>query len=361
MKTVYILGAGFSKDAGLPLADGFFSVMKDVWLNLKPEHQTPAIQVSLAKALKFHADLNTQFSIPLPIRSDNIEDVFSLLAAESIGKNHRAGFDRFSMQNAIAYTLAIKTRDAYEAGSKIPQKYAEWLRVMLGHTDANDYGNTSIITFNYDDIIERSCNLLKVNYNIGLDLDNVNCKYYQGTDWSRKKENFEANARLVSNIDTNSLSLYKLHGSVRWLRQKDSAGLMIGDPVSLLTSEELTFDPVNHEIFIEPPTFGKSLIDPIIRFQWANAYKALMNAHKIIIVGYSFPKTDQHALYLLIAALRNNAVASECIIVNPDAETSDELTNIRTVLCETHFSNGIHMLGIKASEFFEDSQYRDIL
>lgn len=361
MKTVYILGAGFSKDAGLPLADGFFSAMKDVRLNLEREYQIPHIQVPLTETLRFHDELSNNLSFPLPIRSDNIEDVFSLFAAESIGKNHRPRFDRFSMQNAIACTLAIKTRDACKAGIGIPQKYAKWLRLMLGNTDAKDYGNISIITFNYDDIIERSCNLLKVNYNVGFDLENGDCKYYQDTDWSRNNENLEANRCLVSSTNTNSLSLYKLHGSVRWLRSKESSGIRTGDPLSLLTSEELIVDPANHEIFIEPPTFGKSLIDPIMRTQWANAYKALMNAHKIIIVGYSFPKTDQHALYLLIAALRNNAVASECIIVNPDAETSDELKNIRTVLCETHFSNGIHMLGIKASEFFEDSQYRDML
>ncbi len=361
MKTVYILGAGFSKEAGLPLANGFFSIMKEVWLNLELEHQTPAIQVSLAQSLRFHADLHTQFSIPLPIQSNNIEDVFSLFSAESIGKKHQTGFDRLIMQNAIAYTLAIKTRDAYKADSKIPHKYAEWLRAMLGHTDANDYNNTSIITFNYDDIIERSCNYLKVDYNIGFDLDNGYCKYYQDKDWSRNKENFEANIHLVSNNNTNSLSIYKLHGSVRWLRQKNPAGLVVGDPISLLTSQELTTEPANNEIFIEPPTFGKSLIDPIMRTQWANAYKALMNAHKIIIVGYSFPKTDQHALYLLIAALRNNSVAKECIIVNPVAETSDELIKLSTMLYELRAFNEIKAFSIEAGQFFEDPQYRDIL
>lgn len=355
MKTVYILGAGYSKEAGLPLANEFFPAMRNVRDRL--EHQAPTILVPLNETLRFVNDLHNRFDVPMPIRLDNLEDVFSLIAAESLGQNRRPGFDRFMMQNAIAYTLAIKTRDIYEEDAKITSDYARWLTIMTGGAKADDLGNTSIITLNYDDIIERSCQRNKIRYNLGFSFEEGHYKPYPD-DLSLLNSMW-----LASSSDTNSLSLYKLHGSIRWLRQKDNKGqesLQIGDSLSILTSDELTDEPARHELVIEPPTFSKAFSDPAMRLQWRHAYNAIKNAHRIVIVGYSFPKTDQHMLYLLMSSLRYNSVGKECVIVNPEVETNAELKALCGTIYNLYKFDDIHTLAITTRQFFEDVQYQSM-
>lgn len=351
MKTVYVLGAGFSKEAGLPLANEFFSAMLDVlgsaW-NLSPSILSP-----LNETLRFHNEI-TKNILTSPIGVDDIEYVFSLIAADSLGRNHHK-LKRFEMQIAIAYTLAIKTRDIYDCDPKIASDYARWLSIMLGDVINDDLGNTSIITLNYDDIVERSCQRNKMSYNHGF--------VSESNPYSLRRDNpsFVENINLVSGFDTNSLPIYKLHGSVRWLRVKsgdNQPGLMIGNPLSHLTGDELTFEPARYEILIEPPVFGKSLSDPYLALQWARAHDALRNAHRIVIIGYSFPKTDQHMLFLLISALRNNRVGKSCIIVNPEAEKSPEINGIAGRLYDLHIFSELETLPISAREFFEDPAYQ---
>lgn len=313
MKTVFILGAGFSKEAKLPPANEFFPAMQEVRNAL--ENEMPHVLVPLDEILRFHRKLNDSFIAP-PINRNNIEDVFSLIASDSLGRNN-SNLQRFMMQMAIAYTLSIKTRDLCLSDPSIVSDYARWLSIMVGNVNRNDLGNTTIITLNYDDIIEICCRKNSMNYNHGFAPD------IHPYEFRKDKQSFLANVNLVSSLDTNSLSIYKLHGSVRWLRIKDDrdkCGLRIGNPLSHITSDEFLFQPSSHEPLIEPPVFGKAFSDPYLQRQWSCAYDALRNAHKVIIIGYSFPRTDPHILFLLISALRHNTVGQSCLIVNPEYE-----------------------------------------
>ena len=350
MKTVYILGAGFSKEAKLPLADEFFPAMQEVRDTL--ENQSPHIMVPLNQILTFHADLKKSFITP-PININNIEDVFSLIASDSLGRND-SNLQRFMMQMAVAYTLSIKTRNLCLNDPSIVSDYARWLSIMVGNVKRDDLGNTAIITLNYDEIIEISCRHNSFKYNHGFVPD------LHPYELRKDEQSFLTNSVFTSSLDTNSLSIYKLHGSVRWLRIKShqrELGLRIGHPLSHITGEEFAFLPSDYEILIEPPIFGKTISDPYLQRQWSCAYDALRNAHRVIIIGYSFPRTDQHIPYLLISALRNNSVGRSCVIVNPESSENKEIVSIAGHLYHLHVFDYLDTLDITAREFFDNPKY----
>jgi len=77
---VYVLGAGFSVEAGLPLVSGFMNKMRDSieWIRMQGgrEHEVAAIEHVLAFRLKAAA---ASYRVPLNI--ENIEELFSLASA----------------------------------------------------------------------------------------------------------------------------------------------------------------------------------------------------------------------------------------------------------------------------------------
>jgi len=109
----------------------------------------------------------------------------------------------------------------------------------------------SIITLNYDRLLENVCDFIS---------------YYYGTNGS---VNFATDT-----CNTESPILAKLHGSIG----------------------------VNATII--PPTWNKSITtESKIQNTWKLAYKALVEANYIRIIGYSFPATDTYVKYLLSSAV----------------------------------------------------------
>jgi hypothetical protein len=135
-------------------------------------------------------------------------------------------------------------------------------------------GHDSIISFNYDCVIEES---LRINcpawsplHSYGVQFKNVDLPYwlYQA----------KGNAR----YRRNHVGLYKMHGSMNWRR--DGRGISLA-PLPYRTSDE-------HAIV--PPQWQKDVIGPtsIFRPVWRQARSALESAELLVIAGYSAPLTD---------------------------------------------------------------------
>ena len=101
-RNVYILGAGFSADAGMPLIRGFMNTMRDAvaWLNNHAPDRKREIEAieavfafrrnAAAAALRTHIDV------------ENIEELFSLAAAS---RQDGQATDEHNVALAIAATL----------------------------------------------------------------------------------------------------------------------------------------------------------------------------------------------------------------------------------------------------------------
>lgn len=90
---VYILGAGFSYEAGYPLIGNFMDIMREAFLAIKDkEYGLPLKEVLDFRLKASSAAYRTRFD------PENVEDLFSLATATENNKN--------SMAIAIAETLA---------------------------------------------------------------------------------------------------------------------------------------------------------------------------------------------------------------------------------------------------------------
>jgi hypothetical protein len=343
---VYILGAGFSKDAGLPLIGDFLVKMRDSheWLVAqRRQRQADAVQ----KVLEFRLGAaSAAYYVPLDL--ENIEELFSLASASA------GDMDARTIRMAIAATIDFirKTKpsprwrifavSSTSPGSLFvaptskggPAKYPEWTKPageldyqnpgrcgplsisaygfhvarLLGmFLDGKPQGENTFITFNYDTVLEDALIELKVNYDY---------KFGRG-----------ARGPIASQ---SPIPLFKLHGSVNWGR-KIKAGirqpLRILQPLKIYS--ELGQLLNNGAVpFLVPPTWKKTLGGPL-EGVWDGAIHKLSTATRIIIIGFSMPPTDMHFRYLMAAGLKNNVSLRQVLFVNPAQDKARAETLLR--------------------------------
>lgn len=205
----------------------------------------------------------------------NIEEILSLLEMqENLGSDHpKRLFLRYISDVISFYTPRIDRADlkpnnwglqlfgsntpwnlyGYFVGSILGLRFSrrqDLLPVEVGRLALPI--NYSVVTLNYDLVLESVCNYINRQYRCTSSVDFV---------------------RTPADLDYNKepLILAKLHGSI------DS-----GD--------------------IVPPTWNKGLGQPGVISSWRLAYRALSKANYVRIIGYSLPSSDLYIKYLLRSA-----------------------------------------------------------
>lgn len=242
---VYILGAGFSAGAGLPLVRDFTNQIRDTasWLEEQKERKGREEEIkAIEQVLKFRLSAaSAAFRIPIDI--ENIEELFSLASAKGGGESNK-GFTK-SMVLAIASTLdyARSTKPLLnndqnqcfrvgklnkkewvkppnwrrESPQSVPEDqhvvyscpdYEFYLGAMCGYffQGKSDSKNT-IITFNYDTVIEDNLHGLGFQVSYGP----------QSLIGYRENNNFNNPRTPVFK----TIKVLKLHGSVNWCNWYD--------------------------------------------------------------------------------------------------------------------------------------------
>jgi hypothetical protein len=186
---VYILGAGFSRDAGLPLIYDFLDQMRLV------DEGTDEELESINQVFKFRLEA-AGAAYRSPIEVENIEELFSLASARE------RDFDDNHIPKAIAATLHYaknkhRNRAPYYAEDiNVPtvQPANTWTQIehsgRVGfktyRIPAYDYyagivsgalceaapeSRNTVITFNYDTLLEEGLENLQVPYNYQLPIN----------------------------------------------------------------------------------------------------------------------------------------------------------------------------------------------
>lgn len=154
----------------------------------------------------------------------------------------------------------------------------------------------TIITFNYDTVLEEALFNIGIPVEYGFQLDRV---IYDGSWEQAQKEGKE------------KLKILKIHGSVNWFQREREV-------------PELTicrdYDSGRHlgRVFLIPPTWRKDFSGPLGDV-WAEAIKSIRDATRIIFLGFSFPDTDAHVKYLMAAGLQENISLRNIYCVNNDS------------------------------------------
>ncbi len=309
-KNVFVLGAGFSYDAGAPLMNDFFHRARDLT-------DDPGSILSEADRKIFRRIIQYRFGLNRALAKifvdlDNIEQLFGFLEMDLQLSVKAEGRLREDMRYLIARTLeasltkklgpasyglltgkADQTKFNYAFQSN---QYALFLGLVTALWNPNkrkgDGSIDSIISFNYDLVLEREMSVLQVipDYHCGNSAD-----YY--------KDAFAHSERRVS--------LLKLHGSVNWVTCVKCRRLYFLGPEAIRVASLGDYACPNCRQFclsmlIVPPTWNKGIEENFIRSVWSKALEELTSAGRLFIVGYSFPETDQFFKYMLGLALAQN-------------------------------------------------------
>ena len=315
---VYILGAGFSADRGLPTMKDFMVTMRDAhhWLvENGRKSEADAIQKVLAYRLKA-----TSAGYRVSIELENIEDLFSLAAAS---RDNLSNDIRVAIAATLDYCLNTQSSKKLQSttlinndkfhrysiftqGYSSPQisvpSYEYYIGSLIGWFGSEAViGKNTFISFNYDTLVEDSLSSLGVDFSYGLKLQNTIV-------------NETASALRLR--DDAEIKVLKLHGSINWARTRQSRKLSLFGSYSDVRTHGLIPE-------IVPPTwrkiFGEQLNDV-----WTEALVALESATRIIILGFSMPVTDLHFKYLLAAGLQDNLSLRQIVAVNPDKDAIEQ-------------------------------------
>jgi hypothetical protein len=300
---VYVLGAGFSRLRGLPLVSDFMSFLRDALeyhARLANDREVTAIERVLEFRLKA---ASAAYRVHLDL--ENIEELFSLASAslgqleESIKVAIAATLDYAvnSTPDAIAQFRAegdMRPRPRWQIGPTdgpagyrtiTAPAYEFIIHALLGAWDGEPSTENTFITFNYDDLVERALTGLQVGFELGLG-ETKSIRQYATT------------------------RVLKLHGSANWTVPKGAKTRV----EATASYRSLMVAGLVPELI--PPTWKK---DSKAAFNniWDMSLRALCDATRVVVIGFSMPETDLHFKYLLAAGLQDNFSLREIVFVNP--------------------------------------------
>jgi hypothetical protein len=332
-KTVFILGAGFSGAAGMPLGNDLASLIFDY---LQKNDEDAAEWINHIKRTISWLDKQ------LVTKSDsiNIEEFFDLAYFDAMSYSMRqqlyklgryAGDTPWTMKKSIEAWLSYMEEDLINIiWKKQNECTQDNLIYMNDFCKKLDPDHDIVLTFNYDTLLEKSLSEIAKDWQHGFKLENGK-----------------------------GIKIFKMHGSIDWLTMdRDNVNNFKSSAITLLFRKtdlnanntkpdeweyknELTRIHPNR---IQAAIEGRHLqrgrafnnigiaglgrhkpLDLIVGLGevWAKGLNALYQADEIYIIGFSLPPTDQMARLqfagVMQARKENNISEPKITIINPSA------------------------------------------
>lgn len=354
MKTIFILGAGASKQAGAPLMADFLDRAYDLLriktqgvIEAKEEFEDVFNAVSELQGVhsKAYLDIN------------NIEIVFGAiemgLLLRKLGNRDEESIKKLRnslitlIYKTLEYSIPVPFRNSRISSPKPYDVFMYVLNDAKKTQHPQDPHQFSFITFNYDLCLDLALFSSGIQFDYCLDA--------------------------VKN-HTHS-PLLKLHGSINWGLSEDDriipynvheTRLFVGltdnqDVFCNLGSKlcEKTYEgkPLNGPPVIVPPTWNKNSYHGQLSNVWSKAADEFAKAENIFIIGYSLPETDSFFRYLYALGAESSVRLRNFVVINKDT-TGQVETRFRQII-----GKGIESRFKYIPETFEDglSQLQSIL
>lgn len=328
-RTVFILGAGASKEGGAPLMTEFLEVAEQLWRRNQVADQDRAGQFELF----FRARTALQGVLAKSVANlFNIEEVLGLFEiarlAGRLGALDPKEVEKLpTAARCVITTTLEETLKFYDTPRAVapPEPYEDFV-ALVKDVRASGLGDVSAITLNYDIALDCAFHFRSVPVDYCLDAN-------QGRQ-------------------SDAIPLMKLHGSINWTTCSKCGALTpyaINDYLAdrerpLLTDGRSECHlPISRELHrtvhcsdstcevepvIVPPTWNKALSHAALGNVWGRAARELSDAENIIVIGYSLPKTDYYFRHLLGLGMVGDALLRRINICDPDVtveERSKEL------------------------------------
>ena len=283
--TIIFIGAGFSKDAGVPLMSEFVVFFEERLKNKGSDYHNYFLTIK-----KYMTETTRTADIDL----EKLMDILYRLA-----DGNTVEMSAWQEKNELtAFDPDIRKDTKSELENLIREKCIIDPEVKLDdYSPLNDIFKAvkplDIFSVNYDDVLEVFCYKNKYTLEDGFAL------YWDPTRFD--------------NLDGIDVRLLKLHGSVLWYRTEEGAFYKVLLKVppeynKLVTGEKL-------EQLIAYPVAGKPIHVAPLAYAMNELRKRLEEVSQCIIIGYSM--RDNHIIDIFIEALRRNDKL-RIILVNPD-------------------------------------------
>jgi NAD-dependent SIR2 family protein deacetylase len=325
-----MLGAGASLSAGCPLMHGFIDRARD-YLELGRFSEQEAKDVQAA--LNLYQALRARFNIT----EENIENVENLLSLADLSRLIESPpiselSDPELSDSLRRFIDVIVSKSVSVASPTSP----EWLErkvdgpfvfKQLVRALAYQGSNVTVLTTNYDCLVEYTCYCLGIPFTYNRELgDGIEIlKLHGSSNWLQCSDvSCEQHKKVrISAID------YKPH-------DLSSARGYIGREESQCEICGKRLTPV-----IVPPTWAKEFDSQTLRKVWSGAVRALSQADAFVVVGFSLPVSDAHIRHLLHVGFSSGELIHALAVVGPDELSAERWNSLfreswRQVRLEVH-------------------------
>lgn len=317
-ETVFILGAGASKNSGAPLMKGFLDVTEKCLLNDEFGDENEDLY-KIFRKIRHLQDVHSKSYLDL----DNIETVFGAIEMSKIISRLprcdskdipkiRNGLIKLivrTLENEMLFPSEIST--PLEIKILPSPEYEEFAKNL------KDFKDPAIITFNYDIGLEIGLHsAFKINYCLSEEeKDGLKVlKLHGSTNWgTSSKNNTIIPYHIPKFLEDANDDLMKLRVKNEEQGKKNIIPLHVSDylPKSGDINSELS--PV-----IIPPAWTKSEYHSVISNVWTQAANELKDARNIYIIGFSLSVTDSFIRYLYALGTISTSTIQRFWIFNPD-------------------------------------------
>ncbi len=356
VKRVFVLGAGFSWYAGLPLQSKFTEAL----LAASKFADTAPSKLAVEYLKTFVCDV---FGTPLTAsdRWPKLEDLFTNIdqaanAGHNLGKGY-APADLRTVRRALIFRTIRMLHQLYERAQH--KKNPDWVMLEEFFREI-DLRTCAFINMNWDTVVERGIQRIHPDYYFDYMCDATAARFPKG----RRSGPIE---RDDADPDAN-IHIVKIHGSTNWLYCDNCRRLFWFPPGKTMSvsNQLLTEDDWErihpgdrHRMYgwtcsrcktvrlttrLATFSYLKALDCPMFQKSWFSASELLDSANSWVFIGYSLPAADYEFKHLLKRAQLSRSKEPRLVVITKDPGANETIENYQRFFGEVKpFDQGIRL------------------
>lgn len=324
-ETVFILGAGASRESGAPLMSDFFDVMERVIEG----NQDQTLKDALHAVIRAVVDLESS-AARINVDTNNVESILGLfemarlIDTPILEGNADRGVDLVdTLDRLIAETIERSVLfDCPSQAGPVPHASYMALANLIGQIRQTSHQGCAVVTLNYDCALELALAYSNVPYQYSLPsekpLDGAVpvLKLHGSLNWGHcTTEDSSIHPIVPYRVENFVQNVHIRPGTQQVL-------LSISQSLDRLVcpecSEKCTKTPV-----IVPPSWNKTSVGDALKPVWRRAAAELNNARNIYAIGYSMPQTDLFFRDLLAIGLKGGSRIERFWVYDPSKDVCD--------------------------------------